>query len=40
MVTGDAKQKVVFFGPEDDPLTYERAELRAGCRDHPDKPWQ
>jgi D-3-phosphoglycerate dehydrogenase len=27
MVTGDAKQKVVFFGPEDDPLTYERAEL-------------
>ena len=27
MVTGDAKPKVVFLGPEDDPLTYERAEL-------------
>ena len=28
MVTNDAKQKkVVCLGPEDDPLTYERAEL-------------
>ena len=27
MVTEDAKRKVVFLGPEDDPLTYERAEL-------------
>ena len=27
MVTEDVRRKVVFLGPEDDPLTYERAEL-------------
>ena len=28
MANADGQQKVVFFGPEDDPLTYERAELQ------------